>query len=1111
MFRKPLFWIVLCLVSFGSLLVTFHYFPKAFPVVTLKLKMDRRSALGEARTLDHRFAWSPQGFREVALFDEDTDVQNYVELEGGGKRAFAQLISGNMFSPYTWIVRHFKEQTTRETLISFTPQGTPYGFEVKIPEHEPGNNISADEARRKAEQIASEQWGIHFQEFTLAEQSQQKKTGGRIDHTFIYERPEKLGEARYRLRLVVSGDTVTELTHFMQIPEAFQRRFEHMRSTNNVIATGASISFIILYIFGGCIIGLFMLLRERWVLWHNAVFVGIAIAFLQFAAGINEWPLTWMSYDTALSYSGYLFQNIASMLAMFIKDAVLISLSLVVAESMTRKAFPEHVQFWRLWSRGSANTQSVAGLTVSGYLLAAVFSAYQVVLYLSMTKLFGWWTPSDTLFDPNILATYVPWFNSLALAVHAGVWEESLFRAVPIAGAALIGQRFGKRNYFIIGALIVEAIIFGSGHANYANEPAYARPVELILPAIGFGLIYIYFGLLPAMILHFTFDASWMSIPLFVASVRGIWLDRVIVIILCLIPLWVIMFSWVRFGLKKKPDDELYNRSWAPAEPQAPKVDVPVVVPHQTRIPSVWSFICAAGIGLMLWGGAGRFISDAPNLEMMRRSAVSTATRAFSVDSQFLSRTWHSVAFVSAEQELSDRFVWEKGGKAVYHALIDSGYVTAPSWHVRFVNFTGDVAQRVEEYDADIFDNGKIVNVSHRLPESRAGAALEKDAARTLVLETLKKKYSLDPENLQEISATDHERPNRRDWEFEFTDLSEKSLKEGQPRIAVEISGNEVTGISRYVFVPEKWERSERDRRAVLETFKNISALVTLIVYLGGIIGAIISWSGRKFSARLFYTFFIIVFVLSVVGYINTWQSEVARFSTGQPFANQALTLAGKFLLQALFLSSIIACIAGLTGQWGATPYNNLSVLRAVAYGLSWGVCVAGAVAIINRIFGFTTPLWPDFSSLSSSVPFVGDVLSPLTRYIKFSALGLILMTIVHNFSVQWSRKKIVCSLLTLLMGFVFIGDHQTTVGVWLASGLVFGLALLIGYMYIFRVQISLFPPAMAGFFVCNQIVQMRFNAYPGAALGIMISTVSIILFSLFWFTQLHRRGGTTG
>ncbi|MCH7820125.1 MAG: hypothetical protein IIB40_11315, partial [Candidatus Marinimicrobia bacterium] len=51
MFRKPVFWIVLSLISIGSIIFTFNYFSAAFPLVTLDLKMDRQGALEYAQEI----------------------------------------------------------------------------------------------------------------------------------------------------------------------------------------------------------------------------------------------------------------------------------------------------------------------------------------------------------------------------------------------------------------------------------------------------------------------------------------------------------------------------------------------------------------------------------------------------------------------------------------------------------------------------------------------------------------------------------------------------------------------------------------------------------------------------------------------------------------------------------------------------------------------------------------------------------------------------------------------------------------------------------------------------------------------------------------------------
>ena len=96
---------------------------------------------------------------------------------------------------------------------------------MKLPDQEKGESKPAEEARRIVEDSAKNDWKIDFSRYQLVESSKDVRPGGRTDHTFVYERQdERLREGRYRLRLVAGGDKLTELTHFVQIPEAFTRR-----------------------------------------------------------------------------------------------------------------------------------------------------------------------------------------------------------------------------------------------------------------------------------------------------------------------------------------------------------------------------------------------------------------------------------------------------------------------------------------------------------------------------------------------------------------------------------------------------------------------------------------------------------------------------------------------------------------------------------------------------------------------------------------------------------------------------------------------------------------------------------------------------------------------
>ncbi|MEE8366912.1 MAG: hypothetical protein V3S30_01210, partial [Thermoanaerobaculia bacterium] len=451
--RKPIFWVLFVLIALLSGGVAMRYFSSAFPIVTLDLRMDRAHALREARQLAERYDWGPNGYRQAASFELDEATQNLVELEGGGSAAFREMLRGDVYSPYTWRVRHFSSGETLETTILFTPQGLPYGFRQKLPEDEPGESLDTEQALELAEHAATQDWGIDLGEYERVEVGSERRSGGRIDHSLVYQRTDlEVAEGRYRLRLVVGGDRLTGLVHFVDIPEAFERRYSEMRSVNSAIGAGGFVG-LVFFLLIGCVGGLSYLLRRRWVLWRQPIKWGIFVSLLMALTSANRWPLLWMDYDTAVPAGTFVLQEAVFILAGFLGLALLYSLSFMAAESLTRRAFPHHLQLWTAWSPQGLGSIQLLGRTATAYLLVALFFAYEVLLYLVSGKYFGWWTPSEVLFDPDILATYFPWLSSITISLQAGFWEECLFRAVPLAGAALLGRRFGHRRTWIIAAL----------------------------------------------------------------------------------------------------------------------------------------------------------------------------------------------------------------------------------------------------------------------------------------------------------------------------------------------------------------------------------------------------------------------------------------------------------------------------------------------------------------------------------------------------------------------------------------------------------------------------------------------------------------------------------
>src|SRR5437867_1336311 len=86
MLGSRLLWTLFVVLSAGAAIFTLRNFSTAFPLVSIELKVDRADALRSARTIAQRNAWPPEGFDQAAEFGGSQEVQNFIELEGGGKQ-----------------------------------------------------------------------------------------------------------------------------------------------------------------------------------------------------------------------------------------------------------------------------------------------------------------------------------------------------------------------------------------------------------------------------------------------------------------------------------------------------------------------------------------------------------------------------------------------------------------------------------------------------------------------------------------------------------------------------------------------------------------------------------------------------------------------------------------------------------------------------------------------------------------------------------------------------------------------------------------------------------------------------------------------------------------
>jgi len=1109
--RSHFLWISATALSAMLYFFAFRFFPQTFPIIHLNITMDLEQALEQADVIAQKNNLGPVDYQNAAMFYTDDAVKTFVELEAGGKNALVTMMEEKLYMPYTWRIRHFKEHEKNESTIMFTPDGKPYGFVETISENIPGEQLSEKDARIIAETEAVTNWNINFDHYRLVEASQKTEMSKRIDHAFVYERSDKkIGEGLYRLKIIISGNKVTELTHFVQVPEAFTRRYTEMRSANITLTIIATLIMILLYVVGGGV-GLYWIIKKRWHIIKQPLFCAFVLASMTTLASINQLPFLWMQYNSAFSINGFLAQLLLSCLVALFGQTAFYTIIIMAAEGLTRRAFGNHPQLWSLWSTEYSSSYAVLGRTVGGYLFVGFNLTFVIAFYLLSLRYLGWWSPSEILFDPNILATYVPWFPPIALSLNAGFIEECLFRAIPLAGAALLGTHFGKRNWYIAIAFILQAIIFGAVHANYPVQPSYARLAELLIPSFVWGAIYLRFGLLTTIIAHFVYDVIWFSIPIFILHTPDAFSYKIVICIVTLFPLLRVIYARFRKGTWSQLPESARNASWQPStaieQEQEEVGEVHSTIEERTQRKK-WIIILGI-LGFIAWVSTTRFTHDGITIAIDRNQAVAHAHNFLQQKDVILTAPWKTLPLVFNHYALVPQiakqhiFIWKKGKKDLYHTLLGT-YLQPAHWTIRYAQFDTDIVQRAEEHKIMLYDKS-VWRHQHQLPESSTGASLTQEQARTLAHATLQEQFNLDPAQLTEISAIQSQLPNRVNWLFVFAHDAIYPLKTGQARISILIAGNEVIDVARTIHVPEEWERKEQNKHNTLSIIATIFALTLIFFLLLGIIFAFRQKRVFSFSRKLFFTLFGVITTISIIEMINTWQNIIGSFDTNSPLHDQLLRVIIFFVIVLLFKSTLYSVFLSYLLSF-KMPYKTLHNRLNISMGICIGLLMAGIISFAQILIPINMPLWPSYEALMCSIPLLASLLSSINQYLHLTMSYSSLFIVVDTATAQWQKKRIFFGIFAALLGMTMVSlPSLKLLPLWMITGSLVGLLLLALYTHIIRYNYALIPLATGSFLLLSIIQQGIFNAYPHALLASIINACSVTIIALAWYRYVRK------
>jgi hypothetical protein len=586
----------------------------------------------------------------------------------------------------------------------------------------------------------------------------------------------------------------------------------------------------------------------------------------------------------------------------------------------------------------------------------------------------------------------------------------------------------------------------------------------------------------------------------------------VIVVAAMLVPLWVVLVRrarsrrWIDLAVDES------NAAWRPAPAVAGTDATPRAAPSIAGLTTarVRAIMYAGAIAAFAWIMAGALLPIEP--QSLRASRTQAADAARSALAQaHLGPGWRFLPVPDEGGSMAHRFVWKTAGRRsdVYDSLRGT-YLPAPGWKVFVRTFEGDVAERAENWTVHLDRDGVVQNVSHELPESRRGPALDEGAARALARRALADHFKIQATSLRDVSAVPSKLPERTDWTITFADAdASRSLPQGEARLSARISGDEIADTRRFVYVAEDWERTERNARTVASIVQVANGVLGGVMVFGGVIAAIVSWSRRRFVVGLFLAVFAVLLVLTTVRLANSFPTLMANLTTSQPLRLQLAILVGTSGVGLGLLSAAMALVAGAVPLWSAAA-ARLESHQAIVVGVALGAVAAAArgLGALGAALGANEPAsWPSYAGAGSFVPFLAASTNPIVGMLTRLIVLMLIVAAVDRITAGWTRRRVLASTLLWLVGGLLgaTGSPEHLLP-WIASAAVVGALLVAAYILVLRLDVSVVPFAVAVMTTTGTLREGWSQAYPGALPGAIVAVVVMWAMAYGGFRALRAR-----
>jgi membrane protease YdiL (CAAX protease family) len=1020
--RALLMWVML---GIAGALFAHRYFFRAFPEASVDFRVSRDEALSRARRFVSGLGEDVSSYQSTIIFDVDDNAKTYVERELGLQQANRMMSSE--LNIWYWDVRFFKPQQEEEFHVRVSPAGEIAGYNHKVEESRAGATLDRTAAQTAAQNFLSGKLGIDLRTWDfLPEEVNSNKRPNRLDWSFTWEKHGfRAKDAPYRLQAALQGDRVGSGQVFLQVPEAWERSYQQLRSTNIFYNEIALIPYALLI--GAALWFGISLTRRGQTSWGGAIKLGIVVAVLLFFMQLNEWPLARASYNTNSSYGTFIFEQIAKAVLFGLGSALTISLILPGAEPLYRASQPGRLRLREAFTPRGLRSQEFFSSAVVGLSMASAHIGFIVAFYMIASH-FGAWAPQELNYE-NSVNTAFPWIAGVAIGLLASTSEEFLFRlfAIPFL------QRVTRSR---IVAVILPAFAWSFLHSAYPNEPPYIRGIEVGLIGIVAGIVMLRWGILATLIWHYTVDASLVGLLLVRSNSLYFKISGVIVAAGALAPLAFSVISYLARGGFEAGED-LLNR----AEP-VPDISLAGAASSSNAAATARRYdgLTTGTIGFLAFcfivGGALSWRLKQPVLGDYLKLSVDARTARARADEILRQRGLdpasyhHAAVLANTTDPVANEFLRRGGGIARLNEIYAT-QVPGALWRVRYFRDS-----QPEEYAVILKPDGSLHSIHHTLAEAAPGSSLTKEEAQARAEKFLREEKKIDLNQWSLVEANSDKRPHRIDhsltWQQNVpldstTDSAPNSKGHANARLELSVLGDEVANYRTYIKIPDDWRRKQEELtlpRVILVyalpiLFYAGLGLAALFLFLKNLRSEAvrsIPWKRLGFWSLWGLLAYILVFFLG-----NRIPSFLSFYNTAIPYKTLLGGIGVGFILGAALYFSGLALLFGTAWYYAIRAFGDERIphwtsMPPAYYRDGFWIGLGGGAALLalNRVLQAASAHWPtlhraaeasfgqDFDAILPAASILGGTL----RYSLFltGLVALLASFIAAQLRPRWLR-----------------------------------------------------------------------------------------------------------